>query len=339
VSRFRLLAPAVAAGLLAALVAVAPAGAHPPPPAVGDQARTAKVVFLHLADTHGRVRSYRHRGQVVGGYARLATLVQRIRRQSDADRVFLIHAGDVLSRGDRLTRATLGRANLALMNHLRFDAWTPGNGEFYDGLKVLRARIEQASFPVLTTNVLDPNTGRPLGKAQLIARAGPVSVGFYGLCTVYPKNRRGLNVRGHVVTATTAARELADKADLVVAVTHLGLAVDKTLATVTSGTDLVLGGHSHSLLEAGLSVRSLGGGTTFIAHAGEYLQHLGKVEVTLARDNDGWQIDDIRAAVLPLDETVPLDADTAKLVSSMYERLDRPARRPAPATDAAATGR
>ncbi len=337
-SRFRVLLAVTVAGLLTAALAGVSAWADPQT-TPRTEVRSAKIVFLHLADTHGRVRSYRHRGQVVGGYARLATLVQRIRRQSDADRVFLIHAGDILSRGDRLTRATLGQANIALLTRLRFDAWTPGNGEFYDGLDVLRARIDQAKFPALTTNVLDPNSGRPLGEEFLVTPAGPVTVGFYGLCTVYPKNRVGLDVRGHVVSAAAAARELRDKADVVVAVTHLGLAVDKALAAVTSGTDLILGGHSHSLLAEGQTVRSLGGGKTFIAHAGEYLQHLGKVEVSLVRGEDGWEIDDIRAAVLPLDETVPLDADTAKVVSSMYDQLDRPARRGAPAKDAAVTGR
>ena len=89
----------------------------------------------------------------VGGYARLATLITDIRNSSKAQRVFLIHAGDILSRGDALTRKTLGGANIELLNHLKFDFWTPGNGDFYDGLKVLADRITQAKFITLTTNV------------------------------------------------------------------------------------------------------------------------------------------------------------------------------------------
>ncbi|MCL5270724.1 MAG: metallophosphoesterase, partial [bacterium] len=92
-----------------------------------------EIVILHENDTHGHLFSAeqtadgRH-----GGAARLATLVAR-ERAANPGRVLLLHAGDILSRGDALTNWSGGAANFEVMRRIGFDALTPGNGDYYWG--------------------------------------------------------------------------------------------------------------------------------------------------------------------------------------------------------------
>ena len=117
-----------------------------------DRPQHVELVLLHVNDIHGQTQEHALGKKSVGGYARLATAVADERRQAaqtlvpapagngatrPADGtptyVLFFHAGDEFSRGDGLTRATLGAANIALLNAIGLDAMTPGNGEYYDG--------------------------------------------------------------------------------------------------------------------------------------------------------------------------------------------------------------
>ncbi len=287
------------------------------------------ITLLHVNDTHGRLYPHRHGGRVVGGFARLATIVKRVRRERGDANVLLIHAGDVLSRGDELTRRTRGAANVALMNALGFDAWTPGNGEFYDGLDVLRRRIAEANFPVLTSNVLRSETGEPLGRESVVRRVGGVRVGLLGLCTVRPDTRAGLEVLPPLPTACRTAEALRKRADVVVAVTHLGHVFDWLLAWGAGRRlDVIVGGHSHTLLPEGTTVTSLSGRRTLIVQAGEYCRHVGRVDLTFRRREGGFEWVGTSARVIPLDETVGFDPSIRRRMSAWKEKARR-RRRPA----------
>lgn len=292
--------------LLIALFA-APLGAQTTAPA--DEPNEIRLTLLHVNDVHGRTMTHRRAGRIVGSYARLATLVKRIRREAgDPNRVLLVDAGDTFSRGDRITRATKGQANIELMNRIGFDAWTPGNGGFYLTLPVLRQRIEQAKFPVLTTNVLLAESDRPLGKRRLLRQVGPIQVGLLGLCTVYADNRAGLTVNGALPAAQQGAQALRrDGADVVIALSHLGYPPDKLLAAATSGIDVIVGGHTHTVLSEGDLV-TLGRGQTLIVQAGAHLRYLGRVDLKLRPDASGtWRIVDRKAKLIPIDQDVPMD--------------------------------
>lgn len=75
-----------------------------------------------------------------------------------------------------------------------------------------------------------------------------------------------------------------EKVDVVVALTHLGKSEDLGLATLTSGIDVIIGGHSHDLV-APTIVPSAIKGQTILAQAGEYGRILG--ELTLVVSPDG----------------------------------------------------
>jgi len=289
--------------------------------------RELLITFLHINDVHGQIVPWVRDGRDSGGYARLATAVGKIRAAGEAKRCFLIHAGDEFSvkatlpqtPGTELTTRTKGEANIAVLNALRFDVWVPGNGEFYNGLQSIQARIREAQCCVLAANLTVKESGQPLAKTFVIEQAGPVKVAFFGLCWVRPETLTSvpLTLADAVETAKKLAPELRRQADVVVAVTHIGLGNDRKLAAAVDGLDLIVGAHSHDVLPKGELAPTPSGRKTLLCQAGECLQYLGRVDMRLALKDGKWQVAGTTAQLIRLEETVVPDDATAKLIESL----------------------
>jgi 5'-nucleotidase / UDP-sugar diphosphatase len=290
-----------------------------PAPASRPVANTVRLTLLHVNDSHGRLEPHNFNGASRGGYARLKTAVDEIRASGGADAVLLIHAGDVFSKGDDLTQRTLGAANVALMNYLKFDIWTPGNGEFYDGLPNLRARIKQANFDVITSNVALPDRSATVGKPSVVRTVAGVRVGFMGMCTVRKRHEsnKKLVVGSPVETAKKLVPQLRKQADVVVAVNHIGFFGDVRLAGSVGGIDVIIGGHSHTVLQKGRRAKGPDGRPTLIAQAGEFLRYLGRVDLKLERKGEGWRIAESKATLIPLDAKIKLDPTVTALIAKL----------------------
>lgn len=326
------------------LAAPAPAGAQAAP--VPDN-KPVRITFLHVNDIHGRLEEYNINDHSVGGYARLATAVQAVRAEKSADRVYLIHAGDEFSLhangnelslnasgelslravgerspGENLTVSSKGAVNVALMNQIGFDLWTPGNGEFYGGLGVLRQRFGEFRGQALSANLYSRLNGKMLFKPYVIEEVHGLRIAFFGLNFIHEQHPACLLIRmdSPVETAKKLVPELRKQADFVVAVTHIGLDADRQLAQSVSGIDLIIGGHSHTVLPNGAATKSPDGKDVVIAQAGEYLQYVGRVDLEVARDADGWEIETLAPSLRKLDEKVQIDptvkATIAKLSAS-----------------------
>ena len=350
----------LAAASLLVAAALCALAVRPPPAASSAAAPDAggvKLTLLHVNDSHGQLSPLVVQGKQVGGVARLATALRQVRQASSANRIFLIHCGDEFSRGDALSVASAGAANIAVMNHLGFDLWVPGNGDFYDGLNVLRRRMAQGKFTALAANV---SVGeQPLAPSHVILQAGPARIAFFGLCTVRESTEQRFDIQeaDPIQTAKGLVAQLRGQADgapqtrnaafgdpdLVVAVTHLGLSEDLRLAGAVEGIDIILGAHSHTILKHGMLTKGPTGREVLIAQAGDRYRYLGQVDVELARDapNQGFRLLRATASLIPLDESVQPDPETVALLAQLAKTATRPtsqpgatrpASRPAPTT-------
>ncbi len=295
--------------MIAAAAALQPAAVQSAPATTRPAAtQNVTLTFLHINDTHGRIMPYGTDGQT-GGYARLATLIARQRAAGGSVRTFLVHAGDVTSRGDALSMRRHGIADILLMNQMGFDVMTPGNGEFYMGLPMLGTLASHARFPMLTSN-LTVKAGPCLARPYVIERAGPLRVAFFGLCTVKenPQTRQQIDVAADVETARKLVPLLRKQADVVVAVTHIATWGDLGLAAGVGGIDLIIGGHDHRRIDHGMPVKGADGRDVMIVQAGEYVQHLGRVDMEMHQDDQGrWQIASTKAQLFKIDNTIPQD--------------------------------
>lgn len=259
------LACALAIGLSAAV------GQNRQPTGARPARASGTVTILHTNDIHGdlrefvvdtgdatsqtgdRGRSYQEypRRGIIGGFARLATAVDRVRRARPPGSVILVDAGDTFGDG-LLANLTRGEATVRLMNALGYSFMALGNHDFEYTADRTRELQSLARFPMRAANAVVTATGATvLGDPTLVVNAGGVRVGLLALGyhntdqTGNKDNTRGLSFTSGVESARTLVPALRGRADVVVVVSHQGTAVDSLLAVQVSGIDVIVGGHSH----------------------------------------------------------------------------------------------
>ena len=283
-------------------------------------AELAHIVILHVNDVHGQTLSSSAEGKPTGGYARLSTVVTRVRQEVGADHVLVVHAGDEFSRGDDMTNASGGAANISLMNQIGFNLMTPGNGDFYAGVGTLQKRIGEANFPVLTSNVTYRQGGKQVSLDSGILVVADVRIGVLGLCFLHKLHPASLplTIEYPQEAAMRIVPQLREKADIVLALNHIGLQEDRRLAGAVAGIDVIIGGHTHTSLPRGNRVTGPDERSVLIAQAGEHLRYVGRVDLFLQRQAGKWTLDDAQAQLIPLDASVPEDPAIKAAIARMW---------------------
>jgi 2',3'-cyclic-nucleotide 2'-phosphodiesterase (5'-nucleotidase family) len=250
-------------------------------------------------------------------------VVDQIRKEEGSDHVVLIHAGDEFSRGDELTTQTQGAANIALMNQIGFNLWTPGNGEFYSGAANLQQRISEAHFPTLAANISYRLSGEHLAQDTCSLTVQGVHLGFLGLCFIHKEHPSSFVLKREdpVETAKRVVPELRKKSDLVISVDHIGLTEDQRVASSVPGIDLIIGGHSHTVLPKGTYTRNPEDRQVLIVQAGYHLHYLGRVDLDLEHTAEGWQLRSAKARLISLDSHIPQDPAIKATIAKLSEKL------------------
>ena len=253
-----------------------------------------------------------------GGFARLATLVQRIRRENPATLMAL--GGDVISPSVASTLLK-GEQMIAGLNAVGLDLATFGNHEFDFGPSVLAQRMQESRFAWISANVLDRPSGRPFGGAQrdVLVTLGGVRLGVFGLTTPHTLRTShpgpDVEIREAIGAARAQTAELkARGAQVLVAVTHQEMSEDRALAAAPGvELDVILGGHEHEPLIAEE-------GRTLITKGGADARYLVQVDLWLGRDGHlrerSWTFHEVSARIPP-------DPRVEAVVRAYGERLGR----------------
>lgn len=233
-----------------------------------------------------------------GAMGRIASMVNELRQQRN-EAVLLLDIGDHMDRAAPETEGTMGQANVDVLNLTAYDAITIGNNE---GLTFTPEQLGQAYAglvcEVVCANMLDVETGKPpiwMKKHTVLTRAG-FKIGLIGATAAYAEFYKllGLDALDPLESIARSVNELRSEVDLVVVMSHVGLPFDRQLAEQVPGIDLILGGHTHHLLEEPLWI-----GQTAIAAAGKFGRHLG--QITIARDELTGRAKVIAGVCLPVE--------------------------------------
>lgn len=204
-----------------------------------------EAVTIRFVQTNDIDRMSPEKGR--GGFAKLATVVKEEKAKGNA---FFIHAGDTIS-PSLLSGFDKGAHVIDILNRMGVDAMAPGNHEFDLGDAAFRARMKEAKFDVLATNIVDGNGLPENTKADKIVDVQGVKVGFFGLTTEdtpIASSPGTIKFSSTIDTARAKAKELRGKgADIVVAIAHTPLEVDMIIAR-SAGVDVIIGGHDEHLL-------------------------------------------------------------------------------------------
>jgi 2',3'-cyclic-nucleotide 2'-phosphodiesterase (5'-nucleotidase family) len=263
-----------------------------------------QLTILHTNDLHGRVDAL----------ARIATLVAEIRAETP-HRVIYVDAGDVEETTTRLSNLTKGVAMHRLLSAAGCEVACVGNAAWLRyGTQVVAEHAAASSYPLLLAN-LEPVAGT-------VPSVLMGDVGFVGVTDPFRSFLAGfdfgIRALDEVEVVRTHARRLrAEGAALVVVLSHLGFEPpeqldvldDRGLAAALEGdVDVIVGAHTHHLLPHGEWI-----GGVLVTQAGEYGEHLGRIEIDADR---------IEATVLAVPADTPVHPAVVRTAGEVEAALD-----------------
>lgn len=266
----------------------------------------------------------------IGGMARLATLAHRIKAEVH-DQAILMDGGDVME-GTPFGLEYDGKQDFETLSAAGYDIGVPGNHDFRSPLAVFRSHMHSsATYPVVCANLLDRKTGKPeLPQYQIYDFRG-AKIAVFGVTVMspeFPAPKEGLDFTDPYETAKQIVPELRKKADIVIALSHLGEGEDEKLAQQVPGIDVIVGGHSHTRLAAPKFIRSEGEQAPFsvngtiIVQDFENAAELGRLDLRLRQDGQGhYTVASYTGELIPVTADIPEDPKVAKVIAKYYKPL------------------
>lgn len=261
-------------------------------------AKAQDLVILHTNDTHSQIEPIRvGYGKGLGGVERRLQYVNSVREKYGKDKVLFLDGGD-FNQGTPYYTMCHGDLEIELCNILKIDVATLGNHEFDNGQEDLARRLKKAKHTSVTCNY--DFTGTPLERIvkpyTIVKRAG-LKIGVIGVTSylegvVLKDNLKGLKRLNSVAEVNRWADYLKNKkkCDLVILLSHFGYnggdydrPSDILMVENSRNLDLVIGGHSHTLLKNAKEVKDLDGRVVPIAQCGGQGVVVGTWEITLSR--------------------------------------------------------
>ena len=296
------------------------------------------ITILHTNDFHARFEPISRfdsgcsaednaEGKCFGGSARLVTAIENAKAATD--NWLLVDGGDQFQ-GTLFYTYYKGKAAAEMMNKMGYDGMTVGNHEFDDGPEILRDFIGAVEFPILMSNAdvsQEPLLADAIQKSTVIEKNGE-KIGLIGLT---PQNTDELASPGPNVIFTDPVGAVQAEVDRlteegvnkIVVLSHSGYATDQRVAEGTTGVDVIVGGHSNTLLSN--SIEGAAGpyptvtNGVQIVQAYAYGKYLGQLNVTF--DDDG-NVTMAEGDLTLLDASVEEDQATVDRVAELAQPLD-----------------
>ena len=262
-----------------------------------------KLTILHTNDVHSRIEPFPMDGgklQGLGGAARRARIIEKIRNEEK--NVLLLDAGDIFQ-GTPYFNYFGGEIEFKLMSEMQYDATTLGNHDFDAGLEGLHKQIPHANFSLISSNYDFSDTiMHDKVKPYQIFRKGGLKIGIFGL---------GIELEGLVPTSLYGNTRYLDpikkanqyakllkqdeQCDYLICLSHLGYQYDTPpsgtpkvsdvlLAENTRHIDLIIGGHTHTFMDAPDTRPNLDNEEVHITQAGWAGIVLGRLDVYFERN-------------------------------------------------------
>ena len=286
-----------------------PDGTAPVTP-VAPSAGSVKITIIHTNDVHSRVSEGKYDGM---GYDKVATIVKT--EEAMNPNVMVMDAGDAFH-GQTISTLNEGESIVKIMNAVGYDIMTAGNHDFNYGQERLLELVEMADFPMVSANVFKTDYTSFLPAYEIMEYDG-VKVAVFGLATpgttfmTHPDNVIGLTFFDPIVIAKMMTAQLEDEADIIVCLSHLGVEgpyTSEKVAQYVDGIDVIVDGHSHTVMETGRLIND-----TLIVQTGEYTKNVGIVNIEL---KDGMLTKS--AKLITKEEGMAMEAD-AEIVALVDE--------------------
>ena len=288
--------------------------------------RYKNLTILHSNDLHGNFLAENADAKLLGGISMLSGYVSKVRAEND--HTLYCIAGDMLQ-GSLIDSEYKGISTIEVMNMLNPDVASVGNHETDYGLAHLLFLERCANFPIVNANMFIKNPYTRLFESHKIIEVNGMKVLFIGIITKdVMSNIRLDKLLGTLVDVEEAANEVGQicnahrglDIDLTVLLTHIGFEDDKRLASLMDpawGVDVIIGGHSHTILERPEEVNGI-----LIAQAGVGTVQIGRFDIVV--DTEKNEVHKYRWELVPIDsEHCPRDEQMEEIIAKYKKCIDQ----------------
>lgn len=290
--------------------------------------KTKKFTILHSNDMHGDflAEDSKEKGKLVGGLSLLSGYINKVRQEEE--NVLYVIAGDMLQ-GSLIDSEYKGLSTIEIMNYLAPDVVTIGNHEIDYGLPHLLFLEKLANFPIVNANLYIKKYNKRLMNPYIILKKAGFDILFTGILTNKIIDALKMDsLIGSFVSVEEAAKEVGiicnayknDDIDLTILLTHIGYESDCELASLLKpewGVDMILGGHSHTILDKPAEVNKI-----LIAQAGVGTDQVGRFDITV--DDETNSIIEYKWELVQITEGIAEpDLQLAEFIDSFKDVVDR----------------
>ncbi len=313
-------------------------------------AQEKRITILHTNDLHSNLLGlspnldYTPRvtgdDETRGGFARLAAVLKR-ERDKRPGATLTVDGGDFLMGTLFHMLAREEAMELTLMQAMGYDAVVLGNHEFDLKPRGLARIISRAAasggLPNLVLanalfskesdrdDTLEEEFKKGRVKPYLVIDRGGIKIGIFGIMGKDAAEKAPfaspVKFADPVATARRIVQELREKerVDLVICLSHSGIgkikkfSEDEILAKEVKGIDVIVGGHTHTLLARPLQV-----GSTLILQAGSYGRYVGVLDLIW----EGGQVKSRGYELLPVDDGAVGDPEIQGRIEGFIAALD-----------------
>ncbi len=285
-----------------------------------------RLTILHSNDLHGDFLAEEVDAKLVGGVAMLSGYINQVR--AEQENVIYAIAGDMF-RGSIIDSEYKGISTIEIMNALGPDIVTIGNHEIDYGIPHLLFIEKCAQFPIINSNLFIKTNHARLFSPYHIMEIDGMKILFIGIITddVLAQAKQD-NLIGSFIGVEEAAREIGRicntynriDIDFTVVLTHIGFEADKQLAALLEpewGVDVIIGGHSHTLLEKPEEINNV-----LIAHAGVGTDQIGRFDIVVNTDTNS--VETYSWDCVPIDDRhCPVDKQLENIIQRYKEVTDQ----------------
>lgn len=285
-----------------------------------------KLTILHSNDLHGDFMAKETDHTLLGGVSMLSGYINKVRRE-EPNALYVI-SGDMF-RGSLIDSEYKGISTIEIMNMLAPDVVTLGNHEVDYGVAHLLFIEKCALFPIINANMYITSNHVRLFKPYIILDVDGMKILFIGILTkdVLAQTKQE-ELIGSFIDVKEAAHEVGkicdyyrtEDIDFTVLLTHIGFERDKELASILDprwGVDIIIGGHSHTLLDEPATVAGIP-----IVQAASGTAQIGRFDIII--DTDKNAIDSYTWNLISInEENCPRDIQLEEVILKYKDQTDK----------------
>lgn len=295
-------------------------------PFEADGPKTETVTLLFIADLHAQLAPHpelfwrdgeEDRLEIAGGFARVASAIEYYRQARDG-RVIVLDGGDTLQ-GSGHAALSEGAAIIEPMNALGLDAAIPGNWEVAYGPQVLTDRLGELDYEIFVANLRDEATGERLFPPTYYHDVGNLRVAIIGYTDPdVPERQPPAYSRGLAYDGPEELPQLVEEArreggaDLVVLLSHIGLAKAVALTDHVPGIDIHLSSDTHERTYEPIDQNGV-----WVVEPGAFGSFLGVLDLTVQNGeivDQQWELVELTAEAFDEDPEVRAIVDRATAI-------------------------